>query len=60
AVLAACAAFEPLSIAGLKAAVDGGGFYGGPPRRPMLPLTAAERRRVQEACEGLRRVCSAA
>ncbi|MGH9476926.1 MAG: dihydrodipicolinate synthase family protein [Terriglobales bacterium] len=38
ALLAACAACEPYGIAGLKAAVDAAGLYGGPPRRPVLPL----------------------
>jgi len=60
AVLAAARAFEPLSIPGLKAAVDACGLYGGPPRRPLLPVTDAERQRLSEAFDGLQRACSAA
>ncbi|HXR98393.1 MAG TPA: dihydrodipicolinate synthase family protein [Terriglobales bacterium] len=57
AVLRACAAFEALSIAGLKGAVDvagDGARYGGPPRKPQLPLTAAQKQALAEAFAGLR------
>jgi dihydrodipicolinate synthase/N-acetylneuraminate lyase len=36
-----------LGIAGLKAACDFNGFYGGYPRLPLLPLDAATRARVE-------------
>jgi 4-hydroxy-2-oxoglutarate aldolase len=35
-------------IAGVKAAMDMAGFYGGPPRSPLLPLTPDERRKLHE------------
>ncbi|MEW5932578.1 MAG: dihydrodipicolinate synthase family protein [Bacillota bacterium] len=35
-------------IAGLKAALDMIGYYGGPPRPPILPLGEAERSRLRE------------
>lgn len=53
ALLPACRAFEPYGIAGLKAAVDAGGFYGGPPRRPMLALEGAPRAAIREAVQPL-------
>jgi 4-hydroxy-2-oxoglutarate aldolase len=57
AVLRACATFEALSIAGLKGAVDAAGDgarYGGPPRKPQLPLTATQTQALAEAFAGLR------
>lgn len=36
-------------VPGLKAAMDLVGMYGGPPRRPLLPLADAERQVVREA-----------
>lgn len=53
-LLGACAAFEPWSIAGLKAAVEAGGFYGGPPRRPLPPLAPEPRQKIAAAFAGLR------
>jgi 4-hydroxy-2-oxoglutarate aldolase len=35
-------------VAGVKAAMDIAGFYGGPPRAPLLPLTLEEKRKLQE------------
>jgi 4-hydroxy-2-oxoglutarate aldolase len=35
-------------VAGVKAAMDLAGFYGGPPRSPLMPLTADEKRKLQE------------
>ncbi len=35
-------------VAGVKAAMDIAGFYGGPPRSPLLPLTADEKKRLKE------------
>lgn len=35
-----------LGVAGLKAALDLAGFYGGPPRSPLLTLGGADRRRL--------------
>jgi len=37
-----------LGVAGVKAAMDLKGFYGGPPRAPLLPLTAEEKKKLQE------------
>ena len=36
-------------VAGVKAAMDLAGYAGGPPRPPLLPLTAAQRRDVAKA-----------
>ncbi len=38
--------------AGLKAAMDMVGYYGGPPRKPILPLTPAEREELRGILEG--------
>lgn len=35
-------------VAGVKAAMDFAGFYGGPPRAPLSPLTFDEKRKLQE------------
>ncbi len=35
-------------VAGVKAAMDIAGFYGGPPRTPLLPLTSDERKKLEE------------
>ena len=35
-------------VAGVKAAMDLAGFYGGPPRAPLLPLTADEKKKLKE------------
>lgn len=35
-------------VAGVKAAMDFAGFYGGPPRVPLLPLSADEKRKLRE------------
>jgi 4-hydroxy-2-oxoglutarate aldolase len=35
-------------VAGVKAAMDEAGFYGGPPRRPLPPVTAEERKKLRE------------
>jgi 4-hydroxy-2-oxoglutarate aldolase len=35
-------------VAGVKAAMDFAGFYGGPPRAPLLPLSADEKKKVRE------------
>ncbi len=35
-------------VAGVKAAMDMAGFYGGPPRAPLLPLTIDERKKLHE------------
>lgn len=60
AVLAALRAFEPHSIAGLKAAVDAGGYFGGPPRLPQLPVSDAARAAIHAAMAGLGQSSSAA
>jgi 4-hydroxy-2-oxoglutarate aldolase len=35
-------------VAGVKAAMDIAGFYGGPPRAPLMPLTADDKKKLQE------------
>jgi len=35
-------------VAGVKAAMDIAGFYGGPPRSPLLPLTSEEKQKLRE------------
>jgi 4-hydroxy-2-oxoglutarate aldolase len=35
-------------VAGVKAAMDFSGFYGGPPRKPLLSLTADEKKNLRE------------
>ncbi len=35
-------------VAGVKAAMDLAGFYGGPPRAPLPPLTADEKKKLRE------------
>jgi len=35
-------------VAGVKAAMDFAGFYGGPPRAPLLPLTQDEKKKLRE------------
>ncbi len=42
-----------LGIPGLKYAMDCMGYYGGPARRPFLPLTAAQKRDVEKALSGV-------
>jgi dihydrodipicolinate synthase/N-acetylneuraminate lyase len=37
-----------LSISGVKYACDLNGYYGGPARLPLLPLTAEEKREVEK------------
>ena len=43
-----------LGIPGLKHALDLNGYYGGPPRLPLLPLTADLKREVEELMSDLR------
>ena len=43
-----------LGIVGVKYACDFNGFYGGRPRLPLLPLTAAERSEVETLLAGIR------
>jgi 4-hydroxy-2-oxoglutarate aldolase len=35
-------------VAGVKVAMDFAGFYGGPPRAPLAPLTAEEKKKLRE------------
>jgi 4-hydroxy-2-oxoglutarate aldolase len=35
-------------VAGVKVAMDFAGFYGGPPRAPLLPLTSDEKKKLGE------------
>ena len=47
-ITAACVrVVSELGIAGVKYASDLNGFYGGNPRLPLLPLTAADRHEVE-------------
>ena len=39
-------------VAGMKAAMDCTGFYGGPPRAPLLPLTADEQKKLHDDLVG--------
>ena len=41
-----------LGPAGVKAAMDAVGLYGGPPRPPLVPLSAADRERVSALVRG--------
>jgi len=41
-------------IAGLKYAMDLNGYYGGPPRLPLIPPAAEARSEIEKAFEGLR------
>jgi dihydrodipicolinate synthase/N-acetylneuraminate lyase len=43
-----------LGIPGLKYALDLNGYYGGPPRLPLLPLTSDLKREVEELMSDLR------
>ena len=48
-----------LGIAGIKHAMDCTGYYGGPPRPPLLPLTEAQRREVEAVLAGITSAASA-
>jgi 4-hydroxy-2-oxoglutarate aldolase len=41
-------------IAGLKYAMDLNGYYGGPPRLPLIGLTPAAKKEIEQAFDGLR------
>ncbi len=43
-----------LGIAGIKYACDYNGYYGGRPRAPLLPLSAAEKAEVEQVLAGIR------
>jgi dihydrodipicolinate synthase/N-acetylneuraminate lyase len=43
-----------LSVSGLKYAMDFNGYYGGPPRLPLLPLTAELRAEVERLMADIR------
>ncbi len=43
-----------LSIPGVKYAMDFNGLYGGPPRLPLLPLTADKKAEVEKLLENIR------
>ena len=43
-----------LSIPGVKYAMDYNGYYGGPVRLPLLPLTADKKEEVERLLEGIR------
>ena len=41
-------------VPGLKYAMDVNGYYGGPPRLPLVPVAAEAKKEIEEAFEGLR------
>jgi dihydrodipicolinate synthase/N-acetylneuraminate lyase len=43
-----------LGIPGIKYAMDFNGYYGGPPRLPLLPLTADKKAEVERVMSGIR------
>jgi dihydrodipicolinate synthase/N-acetylneuraminate lyase len=43
-----------LSVSGLKYAMDFNGYYGGPPRLPLLPLTADLKAEVERLMADIR------
>lgn len=43
-----------LSIPAVKYAMDFDGLYGGPPRLPVLPLTADKKAEVEQLLENIR------
>jgi 4-hydroxy-2-oxoglutarate aldolase len=43
-----------LGIAGIKYAMDFNGYYGGPPRLPLLPLTADQKAEVEQVMAAIR------
>lgn len=45
---------EQLGVPGIKYGCDLNGYYGGPARLPLLPLTGAERGEVEELMHGIR------
>lgn len=49
-----------LSIPGVKYAMDCAGYYGGPPRLPLLPLTEAQKRDVERILDAVRTPAAAA
>ncbi len=42
-----------LGISGVKFAMDRAGYYGGPPRRPLLPLNEAQRKEAERVLEAV-------
>jgi dihydrodipicolinate synthase/N-acetylneuraminate lyase len=46
--LAAARIASQIGIPGLKYALDLNGYYGGPPRLPLLPLTADLKKEVEQ------------
>ena len=45
---------EQMGVAGLKAACDLNGYFGGPPRLPGLPLLRSQQMEVQRSMIGMR------
>lgn len=43
-----------LSIPGVKYAMDYNGMFGGPPRLPLLPLTADKKAEVEQLLQNIR------
>ena len=43
-----------MGVPGVKYALDLNGYFGGMPRMPLLPLTADEKRTVEEILQDLR------
>ena len=53
-VKAAVRIVSELSIPGVKYAMDYNGMYGGPPRLPLLPLTADKKAEVEQLLQSIR------
>lgn len=53
-VEAATKVVAEMSIPGVKYAMDLNGYYGGPVRLPLLPLTAEEKQKVEKLMEGIK------
>jgi 4-hydroxy-2-oxoglutarate aldolase len=41
-------------VPGLKFAMDVNGYYGGPPRLPLIPVSPAEQQEIQQAFDGIK------
>jgi 4-hydroxy-2-oxoglutarate aldolase len=56
---AATVVVSKLGISGVKYAMDQVGYYGGPPRRPLLPLGEAPKKEVDAVLAGLAQAAAA-
>jgi 4-hydroxy-2-oxoglutarate aldolase len=53
-LLAAKLVTATYGIPGLKYAMDLNGFYGGPPRLPLVPLASDARQEIEKALDGIK------